>query len=93
MRQKLYRHGTRVDKFDDYNYACEKKLPGPGYYAHPETIGSRMMHSTFVTSRQASVPKADRFRVPVVPKASPAPDNYTPQADIVKHVKSNHVRV
>ena len=79
MRQKLYRHGGRVDKFDNYNWDKEKKLPGPGYYAHPETIGSRMMSSTFVTSRQASFPKAsDRFRVPVVPKSSPAPDNYTP---------------
>ena len=94
MRKKLHRHGTRSDKFDEYNWDQERKLPGPGYYVHPETIGSRMMSSTFVSSRQSSIPKAtDRFRVPVVPKSSPAPDNYTPQADIVRHVKSNHPRV
>jgi len=51
MRKKMHRYGNRVDKFDDYNYDQERKLPGPGYYAHPETVGSKMMSSTFVSSR------------------------------------------
>ena len=32
MRKRMHRYGSRVDKFDDYYYATEKKLPGPGYY-------------------------------------------------------------
>ena len=32
MRKRMHRYGSRVDKFDDYHYATEKKLPGPGYY-------------------------------------------------------------
>lgn len=94
MRQKMKRYGNRVDKFDDYNYDQEKKLPGPGYYHHPETVGTRMMSSTFVSSRQSSIPKAqDRWRPPTKPKDQPAPDQYQPKADIVQHVKSNHPKV
>jgi len=32
MRKKLYRYGNRVDKFDNYFYDSQKKLPGPGFY-------------------------------------------------------------
>ena len=50
MRKKLYRYGNRVDKFDTYYYESQKKLPGPGYYQHPETVGksqiSSVMNST-----------------------------------------------
>ena len=45
MRKKMHRYGGRSDKFDDYNFECEKKLPGPGFYAHPETVGTRMTSS------------------------------------------------
>lgn len=94
MSKKMYRYGSRSDRCDPYYFDCEKKLPGPGYYAHPETIGSRMMSSTYVTSRQSTIPQAkDRFRAPTVPKENPAPDQYQPKADIVQHVKSNHPRV
>ena len=94
MRKRMDRYGTRSDKFDNHNWDMERKLPGPGYYLHPETIGTRMMSSTFVSSRQSSIPKAtDRFRPPVVPKTHPSPANYSPKADIVLHVKSNHPRV
>ncbi len=58
MRKKMDRYGGRVDKFDNHNWDMERKLPGPGYYHHPETIGTRMMSSTFVSSRQSSIPKA-----------------------------------
>ena len=79
MRKKMKRYGNRVDKFDDYNYDCEKKLPGPGYYHHTETVGTRMMSSTFVSSRQSSIPKAqDRWRPPTIPKTQPSPNQYKP---------------
>ena len=76
MRKKMHRYGNRVDKFDDYNYSCEKKLPGPGYYIHPETIGTRMMSSTFVSSQQSSIPRANRFNPPTVFKPQPSPNQY-----------------
>ena len=94
MRKRMNRYGNRVDKFDDHYYNTERKLPGPGSYQHPETVGSAMMSSTFKTSQQASFPKAqDRFRPPAVPKVQPSPNQYAPKADIVQHVKSNHPRV
>lgn len=69
MRARMDRYGGRSDKFDNYNFACEKKLPGPGSYIHAETVGTRMMSSTFVSSKQSTIPKAgDRFRPPNVPK-------------------------
>ena len=53
-----------------------------------------MMSSTMVSSRQSSIPKAaDRFMAPTIHKQLPSPNQYTPQADIVAHVKSNHPRV
>lgn len=94
MRKRLNRYGNRVDKFDNYYFDQEKKLPGPGNYAHPETVGTKMMSSTFVSSRQSTIPKAaDRFKAPAIPKLQPSPNQYSPQADIVKHVKSNHPKV
>lgn len=94
MRKKQKRYGGRVDKFDQYYFDAEKKLPGPGYYAHAETIGSRMMASTFFSSQQSSIPKAnDRFRAPTITKPQPSPNQYSPKADIVQHVKSGHVKV
>ena len=94
MRQKMNRYGNRVDKFDNYHYDKEKKLPGPGYYIHPETIGSKMMSSTFHSAMQSSIPKAnDRFKAPTSDKPQPSPNQYAPKADIVQHVKSNHKKV
>jgi hypothetical protein len=62
MRKRLNRYGSRVDRYDNYYFDAEKKLPGPGSYVHAETVGTRMMSSTFVSSRQSSIPKAqDRF--------------------------------
>ena len=53
-----------------------------------------MMSSTFKSSKCSSIPKAtDRFRPPTITKMQPSPNQYSPQADIVKHVKSNHPRV
>ena len=57
MRKKMKRYGTN-DGYDDFNLERERKLPGPGYYHHAETIGTRMMSSTFVPSNQSSIPKA-----------------------------------
>ena len=53
-----------------------------------------MMSSTYRSSRQSSIPKAqDRFKSPTIPKMQPSPNQYAPKADIVQHVKSNHPRV
>ena len=94
IRKRMNRYGSRVDKFDNYYFDQEKKLPGPGYYIHPETVGTKMMSSTYVSARQSSIPKAqDRFKAPTIHKQLPAPDQYTPKADIVMHVKSNHPKV
>lgn len=94
MSKRMKRYGTRVDKFDEHYYDQERKLPGPGFYMHPETIGTRMMSSTFVSSQQSSIPRAnDRFRAPTITKLHPSPNTYMPLADIVKHVKSSHIRV
>ena len=56
MRKRLNRYGSRVDRYDNYYFEAEKKLPGPGYYIHPETVGTRIMSSTHVSSRQSSIP-------------------------------------
>ena len=94
MRKRMNRYGSRVDKFDNYNFDQEKKLPGPGYYMHPETVGTQMMSSTFKTSQQSSIPKAkDRFMAPTIHKQHPSPNQYQPKADIVQHVASNHPKV
>ena len=94
MRKRLNRYGSRVDRYDNHYFDQEKKLPGPGYYIHPETVGTRMMSSTFVSSRQSSIPKAqDRFMAPTIHKTHPSPNQYQPKADIVQHVKSNHPKV
>ena len=60
---------------------------------HAETIGNRMMSSTFASSKQSAFPKSPRFKLPNVLKAQPAPNSYSPKADILGHVKSNHIRV
>lgn len=90
----MHRYGSRVDKFDNYNFDQEKKLPGPGYYGHAETIGSSLTSSTFRSSTKASIPKArDRFVSPTIYKNLPSPGQYSPKADIVQHVASNHKKV
>ena len=94
MRQRLNRYGGRVDRYDNHYFSSERKLPGPGSYIHPETVGTRMMSSTFVSSVQSSIPKAkDRFMAPTIHKTHPSPNQYAPKADMVMHVKSNHVKV
>jgi len=94
MRKRLDRYGGRVDRFDKHYFDSERKLPGPGSYMHAETVGTRMMSSMLVSSRMSSIPKADdRFKAPTIHKTHPSPSAYQPKADIVQHVKSNHVRV
>ena len=84
MRKKLYRYGNRVDKFDNYYYDSQKKLPGPGYYAHPESIGKSQISSVMSSTQQFSVPQAkDRFKSPTMIKHHADPGSYTPAASMV----------
>jgi hypothetical protein len=39
MRAKMLRYGERDENFSAHYLSKQKKLPGPGYYAHPDTIG------------------------------------------------------
>ena len=50
MRKKMNRYGGRSDRFDDYFFSSEKKLPGPGFYMHPETVGTRITSSMHKSS-------------------------------------------
>lgn len=67
MRQKLY--------MDDLALSKSKKLPGPGFYQHPDCLSANVSSSLVKTSQKFSVPKAnDRFRVGRF--NVPAPDSY-----------------
>ena len=39
MRAKMVRYGEKDENFSPSYLDRQKKLPGPGYYAHPETVG------------------------------------------------------
>jgi len=79
MRKNLEKHGGRCDRYDQYYFDREKKLPGPGSYAETQTVGTKMTASTMITSRQSSIPKAqDRFMSPTIHKQLPSPNQYTP---------------
>lgn len=60
---------------DDLALDKSKKLPGPGFYAHPDIVSAKVTSSIVKSSERFSVPKADdrfrtgRFNVP-------APDSY-----------------
>lgn len=45
IRQRMTRYGLKYDGRDDYYYNMQKKLPGPGYYNAPETLGKSLINS------------------------------------------------
>jgi hypothetical protein len=47
MRAKMIRYGEKDENFSPSYLDRQKKLPGPGYYAHPETVGSKNIASQF----------------------------------------------
>jgi hypothetical protein len=56
-----------------------KKLPGPGFYQHPEVTGKNLLQSQIRTESKYSFGKAnDRFNVPTRKVAAPAPNVYSP---------------
>ncbi len=70
MRKRLYMDELHLNK--------SKKLPGPGFYAHPDTVSNKICDSTKLTSHMHSVSKAqDRFRTGQF--NIPAPNNYAPK--------------
>lgn len=55
MRKKLNMDELALNK--------SKKLPGPGFYQHLDTVSNKMIDSTKMSSHMHSVSKAnDRFR-------------------------------
>ena len=45
IRQKMIRYGEKEENFSTNFLDRQKRLPGPGYYAHPETVGSKQVAS------------------------------------------------
>ena len=67
MRKKLYMDELHLEK--------SKKLPGPGFYQHPDCISSNIVDSAKISSDKYSFSKAnDRFRTGQFD--IPAPNNY-----------------
>ena len=58
IRNRLFRYGMRYDGRDDYYFATQKKLPGPGFYNQPETVGHKLANSMHQTSRSNAFAKA-----------------------------------
>jgi hypothetical protein len=56
-----------------------KRLPGPGYYEHPQVTGMLLTQSHIKTESKYSFGKAkDRFNVPTRKEPAPSPDKYSP---------------
>lgn len=70
MRKRLYIEELQLEK--------TKKLPGPGYYMHADSVGSaQVCDSRMTNSSKYTLSKAeDRFRTGKF--NVPAPDSYSP---------------
>ena len=70
-----------------------KKLPGPGFYQHPEVTGKNLLMSQIKTESKYSFGKAnDRFRVPTQKVAAPAPNVYSPQNNLNQNFNSTFTK-
>lgn len=47
IRQRMKRYGLKYDGRDDFYFNMQKKLPGPGYYNKPDTLGKSLINSQF----------------------------------------------
>jgi hypothetical protein len=89
MRAKMIRYGERDENFSPNHLARQKKLPGPGFYKHPETLGELRVESHYFNHTQTKFPKAEnRWRSPAQHEKSPAPDNYAPKFRLNENVLS-----
>lgn len=79
MRKKLYMDELALEK--------SKKLPGPGNYQHLDTVATKMVDSSKISSHMHSVSKAnDRFRTGQFP--IPAPNQYAPKDELNNNFNS-----
>ena len=79
MRRKLDRDALALEK--------SKKLPGPGFYQHPDAIGAQIADSMKPTANKFSVQKADdRFRTGKFD--IPAPSHYAPKDELNNNYNS-----
>lgn len=85
MGSKLYMGEKSLDK--------SKKLPGPGFYQHPEVTGMAMTQSHIKTESKFSFGKAqDRFNVPTRKIPAPAPDVYSPLNNLNENYNSTFIQ-
>lgn len=73
LRKKLYEEDLKLSK--------DKKLPGPGYYAHPDIVSASIASSVVCNESKFTVPMAnDRFKTGKMPKCNqwnnPGPSVY-----------------
>jgi len=53
MRAKADRYGEKEENFSKNYLDRQKKLPGPGYYAHPDTIGKNNSSTRYNNNRMS----------------------------------------
>lgn len=41
----MKRYGLKYDGRDDFYFNLQRKLPGPGYYDAPDTLGKSLVNS------------------------------------------------
>jgi len=51
MRANFDRFGEKDENFSKSYLDRQKKLPGPGYYVHPETIGKTNLSTRYNNNR------------------------------------------
>lgn len=79
MRKKLY--------MDELGLTKSKKLPGPGFYQHPDCISANITNSNQLSSSKYSISKAqDRFRTGHF--EIPAPNQYAPKDELNNNYNS-----
>lgn len=84
MRKKL--------NMDELHLNKSKKLPGPGFYQHPDTIASKMIDSTKTSAHMHSYPKAkDRFRASRF--EIPGAGHYAPKDELNNNYNSTRKNV
>ena len=81
MAKKLGQDERALDK--------SKKLPGPGYYEHPQITGKIITTSHVKSESKYSFGKAnDRFHVPTRKIPAPAPNVYQPKTNLNENFNS-----
>lgn len=89
MRPKQTRYGEKEENFSQNYLDRQRKLPGPGYYEHAQTVGLNHVSSRFKNNTQTQFSKDEhRWKAPAQHEKAPAPGSYDPQASITQNVSS-----